>query len=113
MRNDFMAGVELFNEACREADRQQEEPDVWLQETFRESASHEVGDPPPAAVPPLRVFLRPIVARLLEQPAAIDGFAAALGDYLVSWLSGLEPVGPVPYDGLSYSDIMGPNRAAG
>lgn len=97
----FMAGVALMDEMLREADQQgkaerrdEEEPRrFWIEAQYRAGTD-------------LNFYLRPLVNELLSRPELVDGFAAALGDYLATLHAGLVPGDGDLYTHLSYDDIM-------
>lgn len=102
---DFMSGVRLFDKALEEAERVFKREDVWFLASTRSDAGGR-------GVVPLNVFLRPVLTELTANPRFADGFAAALGDYLVTLNNGVVS-GPGPqYDGFEYAEIVGPMSAA-
>lgn len=94
--NAFMAGVALMDKMLREAERQSEKKvqDFWIEAQYREGSD-------------LTNYLRPLVAELLSRPELVDGFAAALGDFVGSERAGACPGDGWAYASLSYDDIMG------
>ncbi|EWS53407.1 MULTISPECIES: hypothetical protein [unclassified Methylibium] len=97
----FMAGVALMDEMLREAERQAAAEvageDVsggfWIEADIRGGVD-------------LNIYLRPLVAELISRPELIEGFSAALGDYLGTLCAGLVPANGDAYTNLSYDDIM-------
>lgn len=97
----FMAGVALMDKMLREADRQVKAEQqaegapagFWIEAQIRQGAD-------------LSLYLRPLVAELIGRPKLIDGFSAALGDYLGALHAGLVPADGDAYAHLSYDDIM-------
>lgn len=79
---DFMSGVRLFDKALEEAERVFKREDVWFLASTRSDAGGR-------GVVPLNVFLRPVLTELTANPRFADGFAAALGDYLVTLNNGV------------------------
>lgn len=97
----FMAGVALMDKMLREADRQVEAEHTtgganerfWIEACLREGAG-------------LSFYLRPLVAELMSRPELVDGFVAALGDYIASERAGVGTGDEWTYAHLSYDDIM-------
>lgn len=97
----FMAGVALMDKMLREADREAKAEHqlegvsggFWIEAQIRKGVD-------------LSLYLRPLVAELIARPELIDGFAAALGDYLGALHAGLVPADGDAYAHLSYDDIM-------
>lgn len=104
--SEFMAGVALMDEMLRAAESEAagdpDDPEAlqpfWLDARLRGGAD-------------LNFYLRALVVRLVEKPALIDGFAAALGDYIGSNNSGLAPQNGAVYEHLSYEDITTPDTS--
>lgn len=108
-RDNFMAGVALFDEAINEMRKAQTPApgEFWGTWQLHAYWRREI-DEAPAVAPPLNVVLRPTVAKLLARPELLDGFAAALGDYIGEIQQGAAIDCDKDYEGLTYDDIHGP-----
>lgn len=95
---DFLAGVALFDRVLAAAGENADAPDVWLRHDIREGR-------------PLRVFLQPLIAELTARPELAAGFAAALGDLLVTLPVGSPDLWP-QHEGVPCSAFLGPLKAA-
>jgi hypothetical protein len=94
----FMAGVALFDDMLREADRRARADDdaeyagacIWA--CVRDGA-------------PLSLYALPMLQRLLAQPESMPGFAAALGDYIGDLQVGMAPGTGAVYERLQFDDV--------
>ena len=94
----FMAGVALFDDVLREAERLAfaEEDAVAAGVLLR--ADDRLGAP-------LNLYVLPALERLAQRPDLLPGFAAALGDYVGSNSQGLAPGNGAQNEGLRFDDV--------
>ena len=95
---DFMAGVALFEELLRDAERrtmagERESDAMSLDGQFRSGQ-------------PLTLYALPFLERALARPGSLRGFAGALGDYIGCLQQGLVPAPGDQYAHLTFEDCV-------
>lgn len=94
----FMAGVALFDDMLRDAERRALDDDQMAQDSMNIRAKHRDGGP-------LTLFALPYMERAIASPGLAAGFAAALGDYVGMLQQGLAPDNGPQFERLQFEDV--------
>jgi hypothetical protein len=100
----FMAGVALFDELLREAERIGFSSDVAEANSISLAADGRLQSDGVTTHGPLNLFALPLLESLFRCPELARGFAGALGDYVGSVQQGVVPGRGDQYAHLSFED---------